>query len=64
VASLNGNAPLSADGFANLFQAISGNIERVIHGKLGAIQQAVMCLVAEGHLLVEDVPGVGKTWWV
>jgi MoxR-like ATPase len=61
VASLNGNAPLSADGFANLFQAISGNIERVIHGKLGAIQQAVMCLVAEGHLLVEDVPGVGKT---
>jgi len=33
----------------------------VVHGKREAIDLAVMCLLAEGHLLIEDVPGVGKT---
>ena len=33
----------------------------MLHGKTDAIELAVMCLLAEGHLLVEDVPGVGKT---
>ena len=33
----------------------------MLHGKIDAIELAVMCLLAEGHLLVEDVPGVGKT---
>ena len=32
-----------------------------MHGKREAIDLAVMCLLAEGHLLIEDVPGVGKT---
>ncbi len=32
-----------------------------MHGKRDAINLAVMCLLAEGHLLIEDVPGVGKT---
>jgi MoxR-like ATPase len=47
--------------FASLFEAITGNIARVVHGKRDAIDLSVMCLLAEGHLLVEDVPGVGKT---
>ena len=47
--------------FSDLFAAIADNVERVIHGKQSAIELAVLCLVAEGHLLVEDVPGVGKT---
>ena len=47
--------------FASLFQAITGNIGMVVHGKSEAIQLAVICLLAEGHLLIEDVPGVGKT---
>jgi MoxR-like ATPase len=47
--------------FAELFDAITGNIARVIQGKREAIDLAVVCLLAEGHLLVEDVPGVGKT---
>ena len=34
---------------------------QVIQGKADVIDLAVLCLVAEGHLLVEDVPGVGKT---
>jgi MoxR-like ATPase len=37
------------------------NVERVIKGKAVAIRRAVVCLLARGHLLIEDVPGVGKT---
>lgn len=37
------------------------NIERVVKGKPQVIEWAVVCLLARGHLLIEDVPGVGKT---
>jgi MoxR-like ATPase len=37
------------------------NVEKVIVGKHDVIQNAVICLLCEGHLLIEDVPGVGKT---
>ena len=47
--------------FSDLFDAITSNIAQVIRGKHDAIELAVVCLLAEGHLLVEDVPGVGKT---
>jgi len=40
---------------------IADNIEKVIRGKRDVIELVLLCLVAEGHLLVEDVPGVGKT---
>jgi MoxR-like ATPase len=36
-------------------------IERIIRGKTEAVRLAVACLAARGHLLIEDVPGVGKT---
>ena len=36
-------------------------IARAIYGKEEAIQQALIALLARGHLLIEDVPGVGKT---
>ena len=47
--------------FAQLFDAITGNVASVVHGKRDAVELAVMCMLAEGHLLIEDVPGVGKT---
>jgi MoxR-like ATPase len=47
--------------FAGRFRAIASNVERVIQGKREAVEQVIMCLVAEGHVLIEDVPGVGKT---
>jgi MoxR-like ATPase len=53
--------PGSMRGFADLFDAIAANVAQVLHGKRQTIELAVMCLLAEGHLLVEDVPGVGKT---
>ncbi len=40
---------------------IRANIERVIEGKSEVVSAALVVLLAEGHLLLEDVPGVGKT---
>ncbi len=54
-------ADIAPRGFAGLFDAITANIEQVIHGKTDTVELAIMCMLAEGHLLVEDVPGVGKT---
>ena len=47
--------------FADLFGAISANMQRVIQGKAEVIDLVLLCLASEGHLLLEDVPGVGKT---
>ncbi|HUO87506.1 MAG TPA: MoxR family ATPase [Thermoanaerobaculia bacterium] len=41
--------------------ALEANVARVIRGKPEVIRQAVICLIARGHMLIEDVPGVGKT---
>jgi MoxR-like ATPase len=40
---------------------IAANIERVIEGKRASVMLGLVVLLAEGHLLIEDVPGVGKT---
>ena len=47
--------------FADRFDSIVDNIENVISGKEDAIRLSLVTMVAEGHLLIEDVPGVGKT---
>lgn len=44
-----------------LAQRIRANIERVIVGKGDVIDLALVALLADGHLLIEDVPGIGKT---
>jgi len=46
---------------AEMVAALEANIARVIRGKPTAIRHAVIALIARGHLLIEDVPGVGKT---
>jgi MoxR-like ATPase len=46
---------------ARAHEAIVANVERVIQGKRAEIRLALTCLLAGGHLLIEDVPGVGKT---
>ncbi len=40
---------------------LAENVERVIVGKHLEVQQTLMALLCQGHVLVEDVPGVGKT---
>ncbi len=49
------------EAFALRFREIEENVERVVRGKHAEIRLALVALVAEGHVLIEDVPGVGKT---
>lgn len=49
--------PVSSDRVAALEAAVTG----VIRGKREVVRLAVTCLLGRGHLLIEDVPGVGKT---
>jgi MoxR-like ATPase len=51
----------SFDSLAAVTQRVSDNVEKVIEGKPGVVRTAMTVLLAEGHLLIEDVPGVGKT---
>jgi MoxR-like ATPase len=51
----------SADTLALVTQRVSDNVEKVIEGKPDVVRTAITVLLAEGHLLIEDVPGVGKT---
>ncbi len=51
----------SGERFAEQFHAIVNNTGRAIVGKPEALELAVICLLSEGHLLIEDAPGVGKT---
>ena len=44
-----------------ILKNIIGNVENVIVGKRYAIELSVIALICNGHVLIEDVPGVGKT---
>jgi MoxR-like ATPase len=58
---LTATRPDHAGDFAAHFEALVRGIERVVIGKRDVVELALVCLLAGGHLLVEDVPGVGKT---
>jgi MoxR-like ATPase len=45
----------------NRIEALVAQVSEIIVGKEDAIRLAVACLLARGHLLIEDIPGVGKT---
>ena len=51
----------SFDDFHSTFERIVSNIERIIQGKSEIVRRCLVALVSEGHVLLEDVPGVGKT---
>lgn len=53
--------PEQAGWFAETFDKLVGNVEKAIVGKDRAVRLALTCLLSEGHLLLEDVPGTGKT---
>jgi MoxR-like ATPase len=58
---VTGRAASTPESFAELFGTIADNVARVVQGKPEVIELTLLCMVAEGHLLIEDVPGVGKT---
>ena len=47
--------------FATIFTSMVDNVEQVVLGKRHAIELAFTAMVSEGHLLLEDFPGTGKT---
>ena len=51
----------AAERYQRQFDAMVNNVSKAIRGKNDAITLAVVCILADGHLLIEDVPGVGKT---
>ena len=53
--------PPAAAQFAGRFDAVVDAIGRALVGKPDAIRLSLICLLSEGHLLLEDVPGTGKT---
>jgi len=55
------NGTRTLDDLVTTAQRIGTAIESVIDGKAEAVRLALIVLLAEGHLLIEDVPGVGKT---
>jgi MoxR-like ATPase len=56
-----GSVGADLDTLARVTDRVRGNIERVIEGKPEVVTSALVVMLAEGHLLIEDVPGVGKT---
>ena len=49
------------ESFTDLFRTMTANVEQVIKGKRDVVQLTLLALLAEGHVLLEDAPGVGKT---
>jgi MoxR-like ATPase len=47
--------------FRETFEAMTQNMEKAVLGKRHVIRLTLTCLVSEGHMLLEDVPGTGKT---
>ena len=56
-----GSGQVTSANPAEQVERLQGAVETVIKGKPEAIRLAIVTLIAGGHLLVEDVPGVGKT---
>ncbi|HET9260643.1 MAG TPA: AAA family ATPase [Acidimicrobiia bacterium] len=54
-------APERIDLFGRRFDQIVSNVETVIQGKRDVVELMALAMVSEGHVLIEDVPGVGKT---
>ena len=57
-------SPLSEDGATQFQEAasrIATAVNGFIQGKADVVDLALVCLLAEGHLLIQDVPGVAKT---
>jgi MoxR-like ATPase len=59
--SVESRSQLDVSSVQRFAQSLGANIERVIVGKKDTIELLIVALLCEGHVLLEDVPGVGKT---
>ena len=53
--------PVAPDASSEALSRVTENVARVVHAPAETLRLAVVCLVSEGHLIIEDFPGVGKT---
>ncbi len=53
--------PLDASSAARTIARVVENVAHVVHAEAETLQLVALCLVSEGHLIIEDFPGVGKT---
>src|SRR5918998_5188764 len=53
--------PLHANQSAELARRLIANLRRVIHAPDETLELSILCLLSEGHMIIEDLPGVGKT---
>ena len=56
--------PVDAASSARTIERVVDNVARVVHTESETLQLVVLCLVSQGHLIIEDFPGVGKTMLV
>ena len=56
--------PVDAATSARTIERVVENVARVVHTDAETLQLVVLCLVSQGHLIIEDFPGVGKTMLV
>jgi MoxR-like ATPase len=56
-----GKQELSVASSAHALERVAENVARVVRAPAETLRLCVLCLVAEGHLIIEDFPGVGKT---
>jgi MoxR-like ATPase len=61
VAAPPAKARLDDAALADRLSALRGNVSKAFQGKPQVVEKTLTCLVAGGHVLLEDVPGVGKT---
>src|SRR6266513_5317501 len=59
--SLVTSQPVPINPTFDKIAALQANVERVIRGKSEVVQFCIAALLSKGHILLEDVPGVGKT---
>ncbi|NLH98782.1 MAG: MoxR family ATPase [Chthonomonadales bacterium] len=52
---------MSTDALADKARQVVASVEKAIVGKRATVEEALAALLADGHLLIEDIPGVGKT---
>ena len=53
--------PVSPATSSEALSRVADNVARVVHAPAETLRLSVICLVSEGHLIIEDFPGVGKT---
>jgi MoxR-like ATPase len=56
-----GSERVSVASSAEVLRGVTDNLARVVHAPDETLRLCVLCLVSEGHLIIEDFPGVGKT---